>query len=123
MYKVVIADDEAVFRKYLRGVVDWEAEGFEYCGEAKNGMEAWELVQREQPHLALIDINMPYMNGMDLAQKLKEFNPDMVVILVTGHSEFEYARKAIKIGIEDYILKPFDEEEHLCCRQKRRAGS
>ncbi|MGG3279323.1 response regulator [Paenibacillus solani] len=113
MYKVVIADDEAVFRKYLRGVVDWEAEGFEYCGEAKNGMEAWELVQKEKPHLALIDINMPYMNGMDLAQKLKEFNPDMVVILVTGHSEFEYARKAIKIGIEDYILKPFDEEELL----------
>lgn len=113
MYKVIIADDEAVFRKYLRGVIDWEAEGFKYCGEAKNGMEAWELVQREKPHVALIDINMPYMNGMDLAGKLKKFNPDMVVILVTGHSEFEYARKAIKIGIEDYILKPFDEEELL----------
>ncbi|WP_342424018.1 response regulator [Paenibacillus sp. FSL E2-0178] len=113
MYKAIIADDEAVFRKYLMGAIDWGTHGIRVCGEAKNGVEALELIERESPDFALIDINMPYMNGIELATAIKEKHPSTIVLFVTGHSEFEYARQAIKIGVSDYILKPFDEEELL----------
>ncbi|WP_054955606.1 response regulator [Paenibacillus dakarensis] len=113
MYKVIIVDDEAMFRRYLRGVIDWEAHGFRLCGEAKNGLMALELVKEHEPDIAIVDINMPYLNGLDLSEQLKETFPYTYVLIVTGHSEFEYARKAIKLGVVDYILKPFDEEELL----------
>ncbi|MGF7049875.1 two-component system response regulator YesN [Paenibacillus sp. DS2015] len=118
MYKVIFADDEAVFRKYIRNIIDWEAHGLQLCGEAKNGLEALELVEREHPDIAFIDINMPFMNGMDLVIQIKERYPLTSVLLVTGHSEFEYARQAVKIGVDDYILKPFDEEELLMALAK-----
>ncbi|MFX3632317.1 MAG: response regulator [Candidatus Pristimantibacillus sp.] len=118
MFKVIFADDEAVFRKYIRNIIDWEANGFRVCGEAKNGMEALELVERERPDIAFVDINMPFMNGMDLAAQVKERFPTTSVLLVTGHSEFEYARQALKLGVDDYILKPFDEEELLMALTK-----
>ncbi|WP_239618651.1 response regulator [Cohnella mopanensis] len=118
MYKVIFADDEAAFRAYFKSVIDWNANGFLICGEAKNGVEALELIERELPDIAFIDINMPYMNGMDLAAKVKDLYPSVFILLVTGHSEFEYARQAVKIGVDDYILKPFDEEELLIALAK-----
>ncbi|WP_168929068.1 response regulator transcription factor [Paenibacillus dokdonensis] len=118
MYKVIFADDETRFRAYLQCVIDWNAHGFELCGEAKNGIEALKLVEETQPDIAIVDINMPYMDGMELAAKVKESYPSTFVLLVTGHSEFEYARKAVKIGVDDYILKPFDEEELLVALAK-----
>ncbi|PRX61092.1 two-component system response regulator YesN [Cohnella sp. SGD-V74] len=118
MHKVIFADDEAVFRTYFKNVIDWRAHGFELIGEAKNGLEALELIERDTPDIAFIDINMPYMNGMDLAAKIKEKHPSVFVLLVTGHSEFEYARQALKIGVDDYILKPFDEEELIVALAK-----
>ncbi|WP_256759744.1 response regulator [Cohnella sp. WQ 127256] len=118
MYKVIFADDEATFRTYFKRVIDWNAHGFEICGEAKNGLEALELIEQVRPDIAFIDINMPYMNGMDLAAKVKEQYPSTFILLVTGHSEFEYARKAVKIGVDDYILKPFDEDELLVALAK-----
>ncbi|MWV47200.1 response regulator [Paenibacillus sp. HJL G12] len=118
MYKVIFADDEARFRAYFKCVIDWNAHGFELCGEAKNGLEALKLVEETLPDIAIVDINMPYMNGMELAAKVKEKYPSTFVVLVTGHSEFEYARKALKIGVDDYILKPFDEEELLVALAK-----
>ncbi|MEK4510559.1 MULTISPECIES: response regulator [Paenibacillus] len=111
MIKIIFADDEAVFRRYFRNVIDWESNGYQICGEAKNGMEALELIEQVRPDIAFIDINMPYMSGMDLAAKVKLLYPTTFILLVTGHSEFEYARQAVKIGVDDYILKPFDEEE------------
>lgn len=118
MYKVIFADDEARFRAYFKSVIDWQAHGFELCGEAKNGLEALRLIEESQPDIAIVDINMPYMNGMELAAKVKESYPSIFVVVVTGHSEFEYAHKALKIGVDDYILKPFDEEELLVALAK-----
>jgi len=118
MHKVIFADDEAVFRTYFKHAIDWEAHGFELCGEAKNGLEALELVGKTQPDIAFIDINMPYLNGMDTTARIKEEYPSVRVLLVTGHSEFEYARQALKLGVDDYILKPFDEEELLVALAK-----
>jgi two-component system response regulator YesN len=111
MLKVLIADDETLFRDYLKTVIDWPVHGFQICAEAKNGQEALELARGTYPDIALIDINMPFLDGIALSQKLKEIFPDISIVLITGHEEFEYARRAMRIGVEDYLLKPFDHEE------------
>lgn len=111
MIKIMVVDDEAIFREYLRTSIDWQSYGMEICCEAKNGVEAVEKAQKYYPDIALVDINMPFMDGLTLAEKLRESQPEIGVVLVTGHSEFEYARKAVKLGVADYILKPFEKEE------------
>jgi two-component system, response regulator YesN len=107
----LIVDDEPLFREYLRSVLNWETYGFVICGEAKNGQEALQLAETTFPDLALVDINMPNMDGLTLSKELKQRFPDISIVMVTGHGEFEYARNALKIGVEDYLLKPFDYDE------------
>lgn len=111
MLQVLIADDEWMFREYLRTALDWELYGFRICGEAKNGEEALELAKAAPPDIALLDITMPFMDGLELADRLKKLYPDISIVLITGHNEFDYARRALKIGVEDYILKPFSKDE------------
>ncbi len=111
LLKVMIVDDESIFREYLQEKVDWGIIGLEVCIVAKNGVEALEQAIKTRPHIALVDINMPFMDGLTLSEKLRETMPEMRVVLITGYSEFEYARRAIKLGVEDYILKPFEDEE------------
>ncbi|WP_019914659.1 response regulator [Paenibacillus sp. HW567] len=111
MQTVMIVDDESIFREYLRGVLDWGTLGFEISAEAKNGVEALELCAANPVDIALIDITMPFMDGLKLTEKLKEQYPEMSIVLITGHNEFEYARTALKLGVEDYILKPFSRDE------------
>jgi two-component system response regulator YesN len=113
MYKVLIADDEVNFRQYMRNVIDWHEHGFEIIGEAKNGLEALEMAALHKPHIALLDINMPFLDGLTLAEKLMELYKGIHIALVTGYSEFEYARKALQLGVEDYILKPFKMDDFL----------
>ncbi|SDW66792.1 response regulator [Paenibacillus sp. CF384] len=111
MLNLLIADDESIFREYLRTVLDWELYGYRIIGEAKNGLEALEIAQKITPDIALVDITMPFMDGLELAQRLKEDYPGISIVLITGHNEFDYARRALKIGVEDYILKPFSKDE------------
>ncbi|SDP03499.1 two-component system, response regulator YesN [Paenibacillus sp. yr247] len=118
MFKVMIVDDEPIFRHYIRSKLNWNALGFIVCCEAKHGVEALEMVHQHRPDVALVDINMPFMDGLELAEKLTAAFPEIVVVLVTGHNEFEYARKSIRIGVADYLLKPFNEEEITVTLQK-----
>lgn len=111
MIKIMIVDDMPVYRDYLRNFIDWNAYGFEVCSEAKDGKEALVLYDVYQPDIVLTDIVMPYMDGLELSEKLLKDNPDVSIILITGNSEFEYARKAVKLGVCDYIVKPFEKEE------------
>lgn len=111
MYKVLIVDDEPLFRYYMRTKLDWSSHGFSICGEAANGAEALEEAKRCHPDLALVDISMPYLNGLELTEKLNLNLPGMVVVFVTGHNEFEYAQAALRLGVFDYLLKPFNQEE------------
>jgi two-component system response regulator YesN len=113
MFKIIIADDEAIFREYLRTLLDWGQHGFEICCEARNGAEALEMIKEHKPDIALVDINMPFLDGLSLVEKVNELRNDMAIILITGYSEFEYARRAVKLGVVDYILKPFNKEELL----------
>jgi two-component system, response regulator YesN len=111
MQKVMIVDDEVIFRDFLRTTIPWAEYNLEICCEARNGVEALELAHQHRPNIALVDINMPFMDGLQLTERLKEELPETAIVLVTGHSEFEYARRALKLGVEDYILKPFSKEE------------
>lgn len=107
----MIVDDMPIFREYLRDAIDWSAYGFEICCEAKNGQEALELMAVHEPDIVLSDITMPFMDGLELAQELKKTYDQTEVVLITGNAEFEYAKKAVKLGVADYIVKPFEKEE------------
>lgn len=111
MFKVILVDDDEDFRGYLHSLIDWRAYGFEICGEAGTGREALEITNSSKPDLAMIDIKMPVMDGLVLSEILKEKFSDINIVLITGHSKFEYAQKAIKIGIEDYLVKPLNKNE------------
>ncbi|AUO08846.1 chemotaxis protein CheY [Paenibacillus jamilae] len=113
MYKVMIVDDEPLFRDFLRIKIDWESHGFRVCCEARNGREALQEAERHQPHLALVDINMPFIDGIELAQRLKVKFERIVIVFISGHNEFEYLQKAVRTGVQDYLLKPFNAEEML----------
>jgi two-component system response regulator YesN len=111
MWKVIIADDEPKIRKGLRQNVDWLSFNMEVIGEAEDGLEALELSEAERPDVLLVDINMPFLNGLEFAEKLLSFLPDSIVIIVTGHDEFVYAQQSLKLGVFDYLLKPVSKEQ------------
>ncbi|NGZ77590.1 response regulator transcription factor [Saccharibacillus alkalitolerans] len=109
-YRVLIADDEPIIREGLREAVNWEELGMEVAGEAEDGEEALELALSLRVHLVLVDMNMPFLNGISVMRKLRERLPDCRFVIITGHDEFDYAREGIRLGVEDYILKPVNPE-------------
>ncbi|NQX70982.1 response regulator [Paenibacillus alba] len=111
MYKLLLVDDEEDVREGVVREVDWDAIGFEVVETAENGREALEMVERLQPDLVVTDIQMPFMNGLQLAEAIRERFPTIKLIILTGHDEFEYAQKAIKLHIDEYVLKPFSAQE------------
>jgi two-component system response regulator YesN len=106
MYKVLIVDDEYTIREGLRSAIDWGALDCGVAGVAKDGLEAMELIRRDPPDIVITDIRMPGKNGLELAEEALGFRPGMKVILLTGFSEFEYARQAVHLGAVDFLLKP-----------------
>lgn len=111
MYKLIIVDDEEEVRKGIIEKIEWDKYGFEVVGEAENGIEAMDAVERVLPDVVLTDIKMPYMDGLALAEKLKEKYPTIKIIFLTGIHEFDCAHKAVRLNVIDYILKPFSSAE------------
>ncbi len=111
LWKVLIVDDENLFREYLRRVICWEDYGFTVIDEAKDGKDACQKIAKWRPDLVFTDINMPHLDGLALAERIKKESRDTITVIITGYSEFEYARKALKLGVEDFLLKPFDRQE------------
>lgn len=118
MIRIMIVDDMPIFLEYLKGCLDWNQYGFEICCEAKDGREALEKIPEYYPDVVLTDITMPYVNGLELADRIVKDYPNISVILITGNNEFEYARRAVKIGVCDYIVKPFEKQELLLSLMK-----
>jgi len=110
MYNLLILDDEPLFRQYTRSVIDWQELGFEVF-EADNGKTGIDIVKSRDIALVFADINMPIMDGIEFGRIAKKIKPDIYIVIVSGYGEFEFTKKAIKIGVNDYILKPFSEEE------------
>jgi len=105
-YKVFFVEDEIITRQGIRDNVDWQASGFEFCGEAADGEMALPLLRTAQPDVLITDIKMPFMDGLQLSKIMRERMPWVKIIILSGHDEFEYAQQALKLGVTDYLLKP-----------------
>ena len=110
MWKMAIIDDEAIIRRGIRNALDWEDMGIEIVGEAEDGETGIRLCEDMRPDILLVDICMPFINGLDMIKAVTDIIPDAVIFIISGHGEFEYAREAIKLDVFDFILKPVDEE-------------
>ncbi len=113
MYSVFAVDDEPIVLEGIRSKIDWEGNGFSFSGEATDGEIALSMIHELKPDILITDIKMPFMDGLQLAQAIKQTQPWIKIIILSGHDEFDYAKKAISIGIEDYLLKPFTPDELL----------
>lgn len=109
--KVLIVDDERKVCQLIYHLVDWNTYGMEVIGMINDGKEAYEFIRQERPDIVITDIRMPGLDGIDLVEKtLKEYKETYFVI-VSGYSQFEYAQQAVKLGVEDYLLKPIKKKE------------
>ena len=111
MYSIMIVEDEYLVRQGISSLVNFKKFNMQVIGEAENGIEAWEKIQAECPDIILTDINMPQMNGIKLAQLAREQYPQLHIIFLTGYDDFDYALSAVKLGADDYLLKPFSRED------------
>lgn len=106
MYKVAIIDDEPLIVEGLSRTMSWEKWNCQVAGFAYDGREGMELIRRERPDIVVTDINMPEMDGLRMIAGLKSEFPEMQIIILTGYREFEYARRAIELGVSRFLLKP-----------------
>ncbi len=113
MLKVFLVEDEFVVREGIKNNIDWASNGYEFCGEASDGELAFPMIQKTKPDIVITDIRMPFMDGLELSKLIKKELPQIEIIILTGHGEFEYAKEAIKLGIAEYLLKPINGEELL----------
>jgi two-component system response regulator YesN len=109
MYKVVLVDDERIITDGMSKVIKWESIGTSLIGTAKNGIEGYEFISQNQPDIVISDIKMPGMNGLELVKKVYENFPEIRFILLSGFSEFDYAKQAMEYGVKHYLLKPCNE--------------
>lgn len=111
MYKLLIADDEPLIRRGIRKLIDFESLNIDEIYEAQNGQQVIDIVAENSVDIVLLDINMPYLDGLTVAEKIKKINPEIKIAIITGYNYFDYAQRAIKIGVDDYILKPISKKE------------
>lgn len=114
-YKAIIVEDEESSRKLLSFLIMEMDTGFDVTAELRNGKEALDylqsLTEEELPDLILTDIRMPFVDGLSLAEQVKDHYPKCYLVIVTAYDEFEYARRGIQLGVRDFILKPFNRNE------------
>lgn len=111
MWKLLIAEDETIIRKGLRNAVTWEDYSIDVIDEAEDGEVALEIAKKQKSDILFIDINMPFLNGLELIEQLSGNLPESIFIVITGYDEFGYAQQAIKMGAFDYLLKPVKKGE------------
>lgn len=111
MYKLLLVDDEEEERKGILNKIEWQKCGYEVVGEAENGIEALEIAEKIVPDVVITDIKMPFIDGLTLCQKLREKYPNVKLVILTGFDQFEYAQRAIKLDVVEYILKPISSKE------------
>ena len=111
MYKVVIIDDEYVIRDGMSTIVDWAKYDCEVVGTADDGVEGKKIIEKLQPDIIFTDIKMPNCDGLQMLESLGDVLKNKEVAIMTGFGEFEYAKKAIKLGVTRYLMKPSQMDE------------
>ncbi|KZE82497.1 two-component system response regulator [Paenibacillus elgii] len=111
MYKLMLVEDEEDVREGILREIDWARHGFEVIETAENGQEAAELFERQVPDVVVTDIRMPFMDGLQLAAWIRQRYEATKIVILTGFDEFEYAQKAVKLHIDEYVLKPYSAQE------------
>lgn len=111
MLRLLIADDEVIERKVLYKTLQKNVGDQCVIFQAENGREALEIYEQEKIQIAILDIEMPGINGIETAQKIREKDKECCIIFLTAFDEFSYAKKAITVRALDYLLKPYDEQE------------
>ncbi|WP_339206731.1 response regulator [Paenibacillus sp. FSL K6-3182] len=111
MYKLLLVDDEPEVTEGLMSEIDWKSCGFSEVRTAGNGKEAMEIFEKMEPDVLITDISMPYMNGLELSEWARKIYPITRIVILSGHDEFEYAKQAIHLQVEAYVLKPFSAKQ------------
>lgn len=106
MLKVFLVEDESIVREGLKNNIPWREYGYEFMGEASDGEMALPMIRKIRPDVLITDIKMPFMDGLALSQIVTQEIPDIKIIIISGYDEFEYAQRAIRVGVEQYLLKP-----------------
>lgn len=104
--KVFLVEDEMVIRRGIKNSIDWEKEGYIFCGEASDGELAYPMIIKEKPDILITDICMPFMDGLELCKLVKKELPNIKILILSGYDEFDYAKEAIRLGVTEYLLKP-----------------
>lgn len=111
MYKLLIADDEPLIRRGIKNLVDVKSLKISEVIEAEDGEETIELAKIHEPDIILMDINMPKLDGLTAAKIIKDLNPRIYLVILTGYDYFEYTQNAIRARVDDYILKPVSKKD------------
>lgn len=119
MIKIMIVDDELIVREGIKFIVDKGFENqIEIVSMAKTGREAIEAFEKKRPHIVLMDIQMPGINGIEAIERIRDLNPHTRFVIISAYEQFEYAKSAVQLGVEDYILKPINREKLTHLLQK-----
>lgn len=122
LYRIMLVDDEEEVRKSIIKKIDWEDAGFQVVGDAENGEEALEKLEQLEPDVILTDIRMPYMDGLTMAERVRQKSPSVKILIFSGFDDFEYAKQAIKLNVTEYILKPVNVEEMTAILKRVKAS-
>ena len=117
-YKVLLVDDEVEVIEAIEHKIHWDMLGFEVAGNATNGVKALELAEKLQPDVVITDIKMPYMDGLELSRRLNDDFQNIHIIIFTGFDEFEYAKEAVHLEVDEYMLKPINALELSDCLKR-----
>ena len=109
--KVLIVDDEMKVSQLILHLIHWEDFGLEVIGIANDGQKAYEMICDQKPDIVITDIRMPSLSGIELVEKSLEAVGNIYFVIISGYSQFEYAQQAVKLGVEDYLLKPIKKKE------------
>lgn len=118
MTTLLIVDDEPMIRKGIKTLIDFDALKINAVFEAENGIEALEIVKNNKVDLILADINMPKMNGLDFVANIKQISPNTRIAMITGYDSLDYAITALKLGVDDYVLKPVSKVDIIAILNK-----
>jgi len=111
MFKVFLVEDEVIVREGIRNNILWEQYGFHFAGDASDGELALPLIRKVKPDLLITDIKMPFMDGLELIRLVRKELPSTKIVIISGYDDFSYAQQAIRMGVEQYLLKPIVKEK------------